>query len=94
MKIDLKKWQADMLKELFEQVPANPAKALEEQVSVITYGDLSVGMVGTSKGELRFHRRLDIPGCLLKELCMNAGMVLKNGSRKMDTLFMDIILSK
>ena len=43
MKINLKQWQADILNDLLEQIPAYPKTVLEQQVSVIRHGDLSVG---------------------------------------------------
>jgi hypothetical protein len=73
MKIDLKKWQADMLNELLEQIPANPGKALEEQVSVITYGDLSVGNGWYKQGRVEISPAIRHPRMLIERTLHECG---------------------
>ncbi|MBC8431096.1 MAG: hypothetical protein H8D96_04180 [Desulfobacterales bacterium] len=73
MKINLKKWQADMLNELLEQFPANPAKALEEQVSVITYGDLSVGNGWYKQGRVEISPAIRHPRMLIERTLHECG---------------------
>ncbi len=73
MKIELKKWQSDMLNELLEQVPANPGKALEEQISVITYGDLSVGNGWYKQGRVEISPAIRHPRMLIERTLHECG---------------------
>ena len=62
-----------MLNELLEQVPVNPGKALEEHVSVITYGDLSVGNGWYRQGRVEISPAIRHPRMLIERILHECG---------------------
>jgi hypothetical protein len=73
MKINLKQWQADMLNDLFEQIPAYPKKLLEQQVSVITHGDLSIGNGRYENGIVEISPAIRHPRMLIERTLHECG---------------------
>ena len=73
MKIDLKQWQTDMLSDLIEQIPAYPKKVLEQQVSVITHGDLSIGNGRYENGIVEISPAIRHPRMLIERTLHECG---------------------
>ncbi len=73
MKIDLKQWQTNMLNEFLEQIPAYPRTALEEKISVITYGDLSIGNGLYKKGRVEVSSAIRHPRMLIERTLHECG---------------------
>jgi len=73
MEINLKAWQANLLSDLFAQIPVFPKKVLEEQVSVITYGDLAVGNGWYQKGRVEISPAIRHPRMLIERTLHECG---------------------
>lgn len=73
MKINLKQWQADMLNDLLEQIPAYAKKVLEQQVSVITHGDLSIGNGRYENGIVQISPAIRHPRMLIERTLHECG---------------------
>jgi len=73
MEIDLKTWQADMLLDLLERIPEYPRKVLTAQVSVITYGDLTIGDGRYRKGRVEISPAIRHPRLLVERTLHECG---------------------
>ncbi len=73
MEINVKAWQANLLADLFAQLPAWPQKVLEEQISVITYGDLSIGNGRYKQGRVEISPAIRHPRMLLERTLHECG---------------------
>lgn len=73
MEINLKTWQTNLLTDLFAQIPAYPRQVLEEQVSVITYGDLSVGNGWYNNGKIEISSAIRHPRMLIERTLHECG---------------------
>jgi hypothetical protein len=73
MEINLKAWQANLLSDLFAQIPVFPKKVLEEQVSVITYGDFPIGNGWYEKGRVEISPAIRHPRMLIERTLHECG---------------------
>ena len=73
MEINIKPWQANLLTDLLAQIPVFPKKVLEEQVSVIAYGDLSVGNGRYKQGRVEISPAIRHPRMLLERTLHECG---------------------
>jgi len=73
MEINLKKWQTSILRDLLEKIPAYTRMVIEEQVSIITYGDVSVGGGWYRKGRVEISPAIRHPRMLIERTLHECG---------------------
>jgi hypothetical protein len=73
MRIELKKWQASMFVELFEQVPAFPRKILKSQIFEMTYGEMAIGNGRYADGRVEISPAIRHPRLFIERVLHECG---------------------
>jgi hypothetical protein len=73
MEIHLKTWQTNLLTDFFTQIPIFPRQVLEQQVFLITYGDLAVGNGWYNSGKVEISAAIRHPRMVIERTLHECG---------------------